>query len=145
MIDSYTAKLIQQLKSKALSANIPWTEERDDYYTFVDLGGVNLEITNNGSVELAIRSPSKQQKESLYIEYVHKPDSINSSIIQELFQDYLSGKLFELNRHRWWSSPELVVRKRSGDYFSVKEKKDIELDDRSTLTPILVNRISTAG
>lgn len=138
-MEAYTAKLVQQLKSDALAANVPWAEEADGYYTFVDLGGVNLEITDSGSVELSVRSPSKPQGESLYVIYVHKPDATNSSAMRKLFQEYLSDKLFELNRHRWWSSPELVI-KRDDDYYSPKDKKNVKLDNRSSLTPILLKK-----
>lgn len=138
-MDTYTAKLLQQFKSDALSADVPWKEEIDGYYTFADLGGVNLEITDSGSVELSVWSPSKPQGESLYVMYVHEPDATNSSIMRELFQEYLADKLFELNRHRWWSSPELVIKK-DDDYYSPKDKKNIKLDNRSSLTPILLKK-----
>ncbi|WOQ18322.1 hypothetical protein [Raineyella sp. W15-4] len=137
MVEPYMTTLLRQLQKDATTAGVPWKEVFERGSTYFDLDNIEIQLSDLGSVEFEIYSPSSPLSRSLYCLYLYKVDPDNMSEVRELFSLYLSGKLFELKEGRRWSVEKLIVQRDDGGYYDLETKRDVRLHDTSTVTPIL--------
>ncbi len=140
MTESYAITLLRHLQEEATAASVPWTEYAPEggfiYFEMEDV--MEVQASDLGSFEIMIESQATRDFSSIYVIYQSEARPDNVSEVRELFNLLLSGKLFELTEKRHPSIPgRLIVQRGNGRYYDMETKRDVDILDTLTVTPIL--------